>query len=264
MDLSVGVFSFDLCTVSHSNGSSLSLPRHRQPRSPARRFPSLLASGSTSSRTKVRTLSTFLMAHRPPQEPSPPEPSDHGSYDGNNELSSSPPPSSGSSPLVLYSPPTVWSLLRGAAINLLLPFVNGLMLGFGELVANELAFRLGWSGTKVRSCGSAQSRRGALASADCSTRFSPHVEVTRGESALASRCVPIPSSGGGGAARSSLRIQPWNSEEHLDAYGPCARHGAHAGYLCMYTTCMQSLESVLVVPRPLVLSLRCLSCQPTA
>lgn len=44
----------------------------------------------------------------------------------------------------------MWGLLRGAAINLLLPFVNGLMLGFGELFANELAFRFGWSGTKVR------------------------------------------------------------------------------------------------------------------
>ena len=52
--------------------------------------------------------------------------------------------------MILYSPPTVWSLLRGAAINLFLPFVNGLMLGFGELLAHEAAFRLGWSGTKVR------------------------------------------------------------------------------------------------------------------
>jgi hypothetical protein len=43
----------------------------------------------------------------------------------------------------------VWGLLRGAAINLLLPFVNGLMLGFGELFANEVAFRWGWGGTKV-------------------------------------------------------------------------------------------------------------------
>ena len=51
--------------------------------------------------------------------------------------------------MILYSPPTIWSLLRGAAINLLLPFVNGLMLGFGELFAHEAAFRLGWSGTKV-------------------------------------------------------------------------------------------------------------------
>jgi hypothetical protein len=52
--------------------------------------------------------------------------------------------------MILYSPPTLWGLIRGAAINLLLPFVNGLMLGFGELVANEAAYRLGWSGTKVR------------------------------------------------------------------------------------------------------------------
>ena len=51
--------------------------------------------------------------------------------------------------MILYSPPTIWSLLRGAAINILLPFVNGLMLGFGELLAHEAAFRLGWSGTKV-------------------------------------------------------------------------------------------------------------------
>jgi hypothetical protein len=72
-------------------------------------------------------------------------PSDSENYDA-----ASPPPSSSSTPLILYKPPTLWGLARGAAINLLLPFVNGLMLGFGELVANEFAFRLGWSGTKVR------------------------------------------------------------------------------------------------------------------
>ena len=76
-------------------------------------------------------------------------PSDSENYSsGNNETSPSP-PSSSSSPVILYSPPTIWGLLRGAAINLLLPFVNGLMLGFGELFAHEAAFRLGWSGTKV-------------------------------------------------------------------------------------------------------------------
>ena len=76
-------------------------------------------------------------------------PSDSENYSSSqNELSPSP-PSSSSSPMILYSPPTIWSLLRGAAINILLPFVNGLMLGFGELLAHEAAFRLGWSGTKV-------------------------------------------------------------------------------------------------------------------
>ena len=74
--------------------------------------------------------------------------SDSENYETNNELSPSP-PSTSSSPMILYSPPTIWGLLRGAAINLLLPFVNGLMLGLGELLAHEAAFRLGWSGTKV-------------------------------------------------------------------------------------------------------------------
>ncbi|QKX61228.1 uncharacterized protein TRUGW13939_08375 [Talaromyces rugulosus] len=75
-------------------------------------------------------------------------PSDSENYSAHNELSSSP-PSTSSSPLILYKPPTFWGLLRGAAINVLLPFVNGLMLGLGELLAHEAAFRLGWSGTKV-------------------------------------------------------------------------------------------------------------------
>lgn len=75
-------------------------------------------------------------------------PSDSENYSANNEMSSSP-PSSSSSPMILYKPPTIWGILRGAAINLLLPFVNGLMLGFGELFAHEAAFRLGWSNTKV-------------------------------------------------------------------------------------------------------------------
>jgi hypothetical protein len=72
-------------------------------------------------------------------------PSDSEIYSANNELSES----TSSSPLILYKPPTIWGILRGAAINLVLPFVNGLMLGFGELFAHEAAFRLGWSGTKV-------------------------------------------------------------------------------------------------------------------
>ena len=77
--------------------------------------------------------------------------SDSENYDANhsNSQDSDEQPSSSSSPLILYSPPTFWSIIRGAAINLLLPFVNGLMLGFGELVAHEAAWRLGWGGTKV-------------------------------------------------------------------------------------------------------------------
>ena len=76
-------------------------------------------------------------------------PSDSESYSNNNDQSPPLSQSSDAPPLILYSPPTVWGLLRGAGINLLLPFVNGLMLGFGELLAHEAAFRLGWGGTKV-------------------------------------------------------------------------------------------------------------------
>jgi hypothetical protein len=53
------------------------------------------------------------------------------------------------SPVILYRSPTALTLLRTAAINLVLPFINGLMLGFGELFAHELAFRWGWGTTRV-------------------------------------------------------------------------------------------------------------------
>lgn len=74
--------------------------------------------------------------------------SDSEQYSAGEDLLPSP-PSSSSPPMVLYKPPTVWSMLRGVAINLLLPFINGMMLGFGELFAHEAAFRLGWGGTRV-------------------------------------------------------------------------------------------------------------------
>ncbi|KAI2629344.1 TOM13-domain-containing protein [Hypomontagnella submonticulosa] len=74
--------------------------------------------------------------------------SDSEQYEAGEDISTSP-PSSSSPPIILYKPPTAWSLLRGAAINLLLPFINGMMLGFGELFAHEAAFRLGWGGTRV-------------------------------------------------------------------------------------------------------------------
>lgn len=65
------------------------------------------------------------------------------------DLSASPAESS-SPAIVLYQPPTLWSMVRGMAINLVLPFINGMMMGFGELFAHEAAFRLGWGETRVR------------------------------------------------------------------------------------------------------------------
>ncbi len=87
--------------------------------------------------------------------------SDSEQYSPGEELSTSP-PSSGS-PVILYKPPTLWSLVRGAAINLLLPFINGMMLGFGELFAHEAAFRLGWGGTKVSSMRGVEAQHRPLA-----------------------------------------------------------------------------------------------------
>ncbi|KAK0635993.1 outer membrane protein TOM13-domain-containing protein [Bombardia bombarda] len=75
--------------------------------------------------------------------------SDSEQYSGAEDLSTSPPSSSSPPAVVLYQPPTFWSIFRGATINLFLPFINGMMLGFGELFAHEAAFRLGWSGTRV-------------------------------------------------------------------------------------------------------------------
>ncbi|KAI2634043.1 outer membrane protein TOM13-domain-containing protein [Xylaria nigripes] len=70
-------------------------------------------------------------------------------HSDSEQYSASPESSSLSPPLVLYQRPTAWSIVKSAAINLLLPFINGMMLGFGELFAHEAAFRLGWGGTRV-------------------------------------------------------------------------------------------------------------------
>ncbi|KAK3984404.1 hypothetical protein QBC44DRAFT_277359 [Cladorrhinum sp. PSN332] len=74
--------------------------------------------------------------------------SDSEQYSAGEDLSTSP-PSSSSPAVILYQPPSAWSIFRGAVINLFLPFINGMMLGFGELFAHEAAFRLGWSNTRI-------------------------------------------------------------------------------------------------------------------
>ncbi|KAI0005791.1 putative mitochondrial outer membrane protein [Xylariaceae sp. FL0662B] len=75
--------------------------------------------------------------------------SDSEQYSAGEDISASLPSAGSSPPIVLYKPPTAWSMIRGAVINLVLPFINGMMLGFGELFAHEAAFRLGWGGTRV-------------------------------------------------------------------------------------------------------------------
>ncbi|KAG0224945.1 outer membrane protein TOM13-domain-containing protein [Mortierella sp. GBAus27b] len=39
---------------------------------------------------------------------------------------------------------TIISLCKATAINFILPFINGVFLGFGEICAHELAYRWGW------------------------------------------------------------------------------------------------------------------------
>lgn len=151
-------------------------------------------------------------------------PSDSENYHSEEH---SPSPPSSSSPLILYSPPTFWGLIRGAAINLLLPFVNGLMLGFGELVANEAAYRLGWSGTKVRvsflwggrvhwgsagnMLGFTETLCGIEDQADgYACRFSLPDERTRDVLAQVWRCARILWRGGGGTGRSWTCTRLWS------------------------------------------------------
>lgn len=43
----------------------------------------------------------------------------------------------------------VWAIIRKSAINLVLPFINGMMLGFGEILAHEIGFKYHWLGAKV-------------------------------------------------------------------------------------------------------------------
>lgn len=46
-------------------------------------------------------------------------------------------------------PLNIRSIFWSCAINILLPFVNGMMLGFGEIFAHELGFHWGWSAARV-------------------------------------------------------------------------------------------------------------------
>lgn len=43
----------------------------------------------------------------------------------------------------------IWDVMKKGAINLILPFINGMMLGFGEILAHEIGFKYNWIGAKV-------------------------------------------------------------------------------------------------------------------
>jgi hypothetical protein len=164
-----------------------------------------------------------------------------------SETYSASPADSSFTPLILYSPPTIWGLLRGAAINVLLPFVNGLMLGFGELVANEAAFRLGWGGTKVRrksrsyvwkedagiqhTVEATDTGQWMIGGLTMRYRYFRAAAVTHDELGQVWRCARILWSGGGGMGRSWICILRWSREtgrqdgENGVAEGSCMKCG---------------------------------------
>lgn len=43
-----------------------------------------------------------------------------------------------------------WTIFRRASVNLILPFINGMMLGFGEILAHEIGFRYSLVGARVQ------------------------------------------------------------------------------------------------------------------
>lgn len=44
---------------------------------------------------------------------------------------------------------STYDILTKFAINMFFPLLNGMMLGFGEILAHELGFRWGWYGARV-------------------------------------------------------------------------------------------------------------------
>lgn len=43
----------------------------------------------------------------------------------------------------------LWAIVYKGAINVVLPFINGMMLGFGEILAHEIGFKFGFAGARV-------------------------------------------------------------------------------------------------------------------
>uniref|UniRef100_A0A0L0NV02 Mitochondrial import protein 1 n=1 Tax=Candidozyma auris TaxID=498019 RepID=A0A0L0NV02_CANAR len=60
----------------------------------------------------------------------------------------------------------IWNILKKGAINLVLPFINGIMLGFGEIFAHEVGFKYGFVGARVQ-----PPRRQVQAQAQTKSRF---------------------------------------------------------------------------------------------
>ncbi|KAI9004861.1 outer membrane protein TOM13-domain-containing protein [Phycomyces nitens] len=78
-----------------------------------------------------------------------------------------------------YRNPTFVWLLKSTAINFILPFFNGVMLGLGEILANELVFKFGWFGASRLSPVSLGIRTGVSPTATAEYKKALQTEVKR-------------------------------------------------------------------------------------
>ncbi|ODV96916.1 hypothetical protein PACTADRAFT_48706 [Pachysolen tannophilus NRRL Y-2460] len=74
------------------------------------------------------------------------EDDENTSSNNNNNNSAS---SSDETELYDLTPSSVFKFITSCSINLILPFINGMMLGFGEILAHEIGFKYGWLGARV-------------------------------------------------------------------------------------------------------------------
>lgn len=51
---------------------------------------------------------------------------------------------------IVVTPGVAWvPILKRISINIFIPFINGIMLGFGEIIAHEVGLVLGWRTANV-------------------------------------------------------------------------------------------------------------------
>ncbi|KAI5962660.1 uncharacterized protein KGF55_003736 [Candida pseudojiufengensis] len=70
-------------------------------------------------------------------------------------------------------------ILKKSSINIILPFINGMMLGFGEILAHEIGFRYNWIGAKVEPVRRLQQRKIALENQQLQSQQSQQSQLNR-------------------------------------------------------------------------------------
>ncbi|CAG8612595.1 11017_t:CDS:2 [Ambispora gerdemannii] len=68
----------------------------------------------------------------------------HMNTTANSDTAAVPPPTDENKVVPIYRRPRFIAFMSTLTANFLFPFINGVMLGLGEICANEFAFRMGW------------------------------------------------------------------------------------------------------------------------